>query len=214
MVAGDVKRLQELIVKGDIEGARALAEQAISAGVQAQVLISEQVIPAMEEVGRLYDCGAYFVPEMLVSARAAGQVLELIEPLLAQSDHEPTGTIVIGTVKGDLHDIGKNIVAMMLRGGGFRVHDLGTDVGPESFVAAVREHKPQLVGMSALLTTTMNSMAATMQALEESGLRDQVKVVIGGAPINEDFATLIGADGYARDASAAVRLGRQLLDSG
>lgn len=212
MYVTDVEILQELIIDGDIEGARALAEQALNSGVEAQLLITEHIIPAMEEVGWLFEIGDYFVPEMLVSARAAGQVLDLAEPLLAQIDHEPVGAIVIGTVKGDLHDIGKNIVTMMLKGGGFRVHDLGTDVGPDKFIAAVKEYRPQLLGMSALLTTTMDWMAVTVRALEEAGLRKQVKVVIGGAPISPEFSTRIGADGFAKDASAAVRLSKQLLD--
>jgi len=165
----------------------------------------------MEEVGDLFESGEYFVSEMLVSARAAGEILTLAEPYLVKGGHKPTGVVVMGTVKGDMHDIGKNITRMMLKGNGFQVIDLGTDVGPAKFVKAIEEYKPDIIGMSALLTTTMNSMAETIKTLEQEGLRQNVAVMVGGAPVTQAFADTIGADGYAADAAAAVRLAGTLL---
>lgn len=201
----------DLIIEGDIKGTRALAAQALEAGVDAQALITGYLVPAMEEVGRLFESGEYFVSEMLVSARAAGGILELAEPHLANSEHKAAGVVVTGTVKGDMHDIGKNIVNMMLRGNGFQVVDLGTDVGPAKYVQAIQQYHPDIIGMSALLTTTMNAMGEIIKAVNAEGLRDRVKVIVGGAPITQAFADAIGADGYARDAAATVRLAHQLV---
>ena len=165
----------------------------------------------MGEVGRLFEENEYFVPEMLVAARAMQGGLAILKPHLAAGGSISAGKAVVGTVKGDLHDIGKNLVAMMLEGAGFEVVDLGTDVTPDKFVKAVIEHKPHVIGMSALLTTTMPSMSGTIKALQEAGVRDQVKVMIGGAPVTDGFARQIGADGYSPDASSAVRLAKSLV---
>ena len=162
----------------------------------------------MKEVGRLFEEGEYFIPEMLISARAMKTGLAIIRPLLSESRVRPAGKIILGTVRGDLHDIGKNLVSMMMEGAGFSVVDLGTDVSPEAFVEAVRNHQPELVGMSALLTTTMPSMEATVKALEEAGLRNRVKILVGGAPITQEYADKIGADGYSPDASQAAKLAK------
>jgi methylmalonyl-CoA mutase cobalamin-binding domain/chain len=174
-------------------------------------LIQETMVPAMDEVGRLFEAEEYFVPELLLAGRAMKAAMELIKPLLTASGQKMSARVVIGTVKGDLHDIGKNIVASMLEGGGFEVIDLGTDVSPQKFVAAVEERKPQFVCMSALLTTTMPAMRLTIDALQTAGLRTQVKVLIGGAPISAQFAQEIGADGYSDNANGAVGLVKSLL---
>jgi 5-methyltetrahydrofolate--homocysteine methyltransferase len=186
-------------------------QAALDAGIAAPVILNEGMIAAMAEVGRLFEEGEYFVPEMLISARAMQAGLALLKPFLMESDIQSSGKVVIGTVKGDLHDIGKNLVAMMLEGAGFEVVDLGTDVSPEKYVEVTRETNAQIVAMSALLTTTMPSMTATIQALEGAGLRDQVKVMVGGAPITQDYADSIGADGFAPDASRAVSVAKTLL---
>jgi 5-methyltetrahydrofolate--homocysteine methyltransferase len=165
----------------------------------------------MDEVGKRFECEDYFVPELLLSGRAMKASMDLLRPLLAQSGIEPAGRVVIGTVKGDLHDIGKNLVACMLEGGGFEVIDLGADVAPEVFVETARARKAKLVALSALLTVTMNSMRTTIQAFQNAGLRDQVKVMVGGAPVTQQFADEIGADGFGENASAAVALARKLV---
>jgi len=198
-------KIYDLIVDGDIAGTRELAARLLQSGADAQRLINDQLIPAMEEVGDLFESGEYFVSEMLVSARAAREILTLAEPYLVRTGHRPAGVVLLGSVKGDMHDIGKNIVSIMLKGNGYRVVDLGTDVAPAQFVAATWEHRPDVVGLSALLTTTMNAMADTIRALEEAGLRDRVMVWVGGAPVTQAFADDIGADGYAGNAAAAVR---------
>jgi len=172
------------------------------------------MVPAMDEVGRRFECNEYFVPELLISARAMKAALELIRPLLIARGDEPAGRVAIGTVKGDLHDIGKNLVAAMLEGGGFEVIDLGVNVSPEQFVKAVREGKANVVAMSALLTTTMPAMKTTIEALEQAGLREKVKVLIGGAPITQKYAEEIGADGYSDNAPAAVSLAKKQLALG
>ncbi len=207
----ELKSLSDAILTGDAKTARDVTEKALAAGVDPLTLVNEYMIPAMTEVGRRYECNEYFVPELLISARAMKASLELIRPLLVASGREPAGRVAIGTVKGDLHDIGKNLVAAMLEGGGFEVIDLGVNVAPEQFVAAVREKKAQIVAMSALLTTTMPSMKSTIEALEAAGVRRQVKVLVGGAPITQRFADEIGADGYSENAPGAVTLARQAL---
>ncbi len=198
------------VLDGDAAGSKSGVEAALAAGLVPDTILKDGLIAAMGEVGRLFEENEYFVPEMLVSARAMQAGLALLKPYLAESGVAPAGKVVVGTVKGDLHDIGKHLVAMMLEGAGFEVVDLGTDVAPDKFVKAVLEHKPQVIGMSALLTTTMPSMGGTVKALQEAGVRDQVKVMIGGAPVTDKFASQIGADGYSPDASSAVRLARTL----
>jgi len=176
-------------------------------------LVNECMSPAMDEVGRRFECNEYFVPELLLSARAMKSALELIRPLLAARGAQSKGRIVIGTVKGDLHDIGKNLVAALLEGGGFEVIDLGVNVPPEKFVATVREKDAQVVALSALLTTTMLSMKTTIDAIKDAGMRDRVKVLVGGAPVTKKFADEIGADGYSENAAGAVSLARQTMAS-
>ena len=205
-----LEAIYNAVLEGNAAGAQAGVKAALAAGMAADVILKEGLIAAMGEVGRLFEENEYFVPEMLVSARAMQAGLNLLRPYLTEAGAAPAGKVIIGTVKGDLHDIGKNLVAMMLEGAGFEVIDLGTDVAPDKFVKAVMEHKPQIVGMSALLTTTMPGMSATVKALQEAGLRDQVKVIVGGAPVTDNFAKQIGADGYGPDASAAVRLAKAL----
>ncbi len=183
----------------------------MAAGLPAARILNEGMISAMSAVGKLFEEGEYFVPEMLISARAMQAGLVLLKPALKEADIQSTGKVVIGTVKGDLHDIGKNLVAMMLEGAGFEVIDLGTDVTPEKFVNAVRENSPQIVAMSALLTTTMSAMAATVETLKSAGVREQVKVIIGGAPVTDEYAHKIGVDGFAPDASRAAALAKSLL---
>jgi 5-methyltetrahydrofolate--homocysteine methyltransferase len=185
-------------------------EQALQEGIDANTILQNGLIDAMAEVGRMFEEGEYFVPEMLVAARAMAAGLALLRPQLVAQGVEPLGKIAIGTVKGDLHDIGKSLVAMMLEGAGFEIMDMGVDSPPEKFVAAI-QNGAQVVAMSALLTTTMPNMKNTIEAIKQAGLRDKVKVMIGGAPVTEAYAKEIGADGYAPDASAAVRKAKQLL---
>jgi len=206
----DLKKLYEAVIAGDAKTAVAITQQAIAEKVNPGSLISDAMIPAMAEVGRLFECEEYFVPELLLSARAMKAALELLRPLLAETGVKPTGKVVIGTVKGDLHDIGKNLVASMLEGGGFEVTDLGVDVSPERFIAAVQEKRAQIICLSALLTVTVPSMKTTIEALKQAGIRDQVKVLIGGAPVTAEYAKEIGADGYGENASVAVNIARQI----
>ncbi len=206
----NLESIYNAVLDGDAPAAKAGVSAALAEGVAPETILKEGLIGAMAEVGRLFEANEYFVPEMLVAARAMQQGLAILKPHLAEGGATPMGKVVVGTVKGDLHDIGKNLVAMMLEGSGFEVIDLGTDVTPEKFVKAVVEHKPAVIGMSALLTTTMPSMGTTVHALEEAGVRDQVKVMIGGAPVTDEFAKRIGADGYSPDASSAVRLAKAL----
>jgi 5-methyltetrahydrofolate--homocysteine methyltransferase len=206
-----LEAIYEAVLKGDAGTTEAEVKATLDAGTPPEDVLYKACIPAMEEVGRLFEEGEKFVPEMLISARAMQRAMGLLKPLLLQADIKTVGTVVVGTVAGDLHDIGKNLVGMMLEGSGFEVIDLGTDVGPQAFVDAVREHEPQVIGMSALLTTTMPSMGATVEALKEAGLRENVKVMIGGAPITQDFADKIGADGFAPDASSASRKAKELV---
>ncbi|MGO8757581.1 MAG: corrinoid protein [Terracidiphilus sp.] len=208
-----VGALYDAILNGNEKVARAATEEALAAGTPPMELIQQSMVPAMDEVGRLFEAEEYFVPELLLAGRAMKSAMELLKPLLAASGQRMAVRVIIGTVKGDLHDIGKNIVASMLEGGGFEVIDLGTDVAPESFVAAVNERRPQVVCMSALLTVTMPAMKLTIDALQTAGLRPQVKVLIGGAPVTQQYAKEIGADGYSENASGAVGLVRTLLAS-
>jgi corrinoid protein of di/trimethylamine methyltransferase len=207
----DYKPLYEAILSGDAKTAKATTEQALATGAEPLKLVQEFMVPAMDEVGRRFEQNEYFVPELLISARAMKASLELIRPLLVAGGVQPVGRVAIGTVKGDLHDIGKNLVAAMLEGGGFEVIDLGVNVEAEKFVAAVRENNVNIIAMSALLTTTMPAMKTTIDALNQSGLRQQVKVLIGGAPITRKFADEIGADGYTESAAGAVAMARKAV---
>ncbi len=206
----DLKEIYENVINGQAPAVEAGVKAALAAGVAADVILNQALIAAMDEVGRRFEEGDFFVPEMLIAARAMQAGLNYLKPFLADTDVRSAGKVAIGTVKGDLHDIGKNLVAMMLEGAGFEVNDLGVDVSPEAFVKAAREGA-QVVGMSALLTTTMSNMEKTIQALKDAGLRQDVKVIIGGAPVTQDYASRIGADGFAPDASSATRAIRQLL---
>ena len=203
--------LYDAILNGDAKKAHAATEAALAAGDAPMDLIQESMVPAMDEVGRFFECEEYFVPELLLSGRAMKSAMELLKPLLTAAGQKMAVRVIIGTVKGDLHDIGKNIVASMLEGSGFEVIDLGADVSPEMFVTAVEERKPQVVCMSALLTVTMPAMKLTIDALKAAGLRTQVKVLIGGAPVTSQYAKEIGADGYSENASGAVGMVKQLL---
>ncbi|MCL5098144.1 MAG: corrinoid protein [Candidatus Omnitrophica bacterium] len=207
----DLKQLYQAVLEGNAPAAKSITEKALAEGVDPQQLVTEYMIPAMDEAGRRFECNDYFVPELLIAARAMKASLELIRPLLAARGAEPVGRVVIGTVKGDLHDIGKNLVAAMLEGGGFEVNDLGVDVPPEKFVAMAQEKRASLVALSALLTTTMPSMRATLEAFKQAGIRDKVKVMIGGAPVTQKYADEIGADGYGENAASAVALARKLV---
>ncbi|HEY3412122.1 MAG TPA: corrinoid protein [Armatimonadota bacterium] len=207
----DLKPLYEAVLEGDASTARTLTEEALAEGIDPQALLSDYLIPAMDEVGRRFETNEYFVPELLIAARAMKNCLSLIRPLLAESGAKPVGKVAIGTVRGDLHDIGKNLVAAMLEGGGFEIVDLGVDVSPEKFVSAVKESGAQIVALSALLTTTMPGMKQTIDALGDAGVRNNVKIIIGGAPVTQKFATEIGADGFSDTASGAVRIARDLM---
>jgi 5-methyltetrahydrofolate--homocysteine methyltransferase len=199
------------IMDGDMHLVHDTVNAALEEGISAPEILNEGLIKAMAEVGRLFEEGEYFVPEMLIAARAMKAGLAILKPKLVDADVKPVGKVAAGTVKGDLHDIGKNLVCMMLEGAGFEILDLGTDVSPEKFVDAVKGQGVDVIAMSALLTTTMPNMKNTVDALEEAGIRDAVKVMIGGAPVTQAYADEIGADGYAPDASRAATLARQLL---
>ncbi len=208
-----LQALYTAILEGDKDAANENVRSAIEAGIGPSQLLDEAMVPAMREVGKLFEAGEYYVPEMLVAARAMQRGLSLLRPLLIKQGVKPVGRAVIGTVKGDLHDIGKNLVSIMLEGAGLEVHDLGIDVSPEKFVQAVKEKGPDVLCLSAMLTTTMLGMAAVIEALETAGLRDKVKVIVGGAPLTELFAQHIHADGFAADASRAVALVQTLVSS-
>lgn len=205
--------MQEIAMKlyeGEDDEVAVLVQKALGEGKLPGEILAEGLIAGMDRVGRDFKAGDLFVPEVLIAARAMHAGMAILRPLLAQSGARSAGKFLIGTVKGDLHDIGKNLVKMMMEGAGFETIDLGTDASPEAFVAAVRQHKPQILGMSALLTTTMVNMKATMSALRDAELRDSVKVLVGGAPVTAAFAEQIGADAYAPDAATAVDVARNL----
>ena len=208
----EFKTIYEGVIKGDAASVQQEVQASIDSGIAADDILKGGLIPAMQEVGDLFEKGDYFVPEMLVAARAMQGGLEILKPLLASAEVQSTGKVVLGTVQGDLHDIGKNLVGMMLEGAGFELVDLGSDVSPEKFTQAVQENQPDILAMSALLTTTMPSMKTTMEALEGAGLRSQVKVMVGGAPITDEYANGIGADGFAPDASRAATLAKKLVE--
>ena len=207
----DFQKLYDAVLNGDQKTSIAVTREALDGGADPLDLITNYMVPAMDEVGRLFECEDYFVPELLLSARAMKGSLEILRPLLAAQGAQPTGRVVIGTVKGDLHDIGKNLVASMLEGGGFEVVDLGADVSPEKFIQAIQAGGANIVCLSALLTVTMPSMRTTIEALKAAGVREQVKVMVGGAPVTAQYASEIGADGYSDNANGAVALARQLV---
>jgi 5-methyltetrahydrofolate--homocysteine methyltransferase len=206
-----VQSIFDGIVEGNAKQVQEKTQEAIDAELKPEVILNEGMIAAMAEVGRRFQCGEYYVPEMLIAARAMKAGTQVLKPHLQNAPVQSAGKVVIGTVKGDLHDIGKNLVGMMLEGAGFQIVDLGTDVVPEKYVEAVRATGADVVGLSALLTTTMPNMKDVIRALETAGLRGQVKVMVGGAPLNDEFARQIGADGYAQDASRAVTLAKTLI---
>jgi 5-methyltetrahydrofolate--homocysteine methyltransferase len=210
----DLQKLFDAVLTGDAKTAAAVTHEAIADQVPPMDLIQKYMIPAMDEVGKRFECEDYFVPELLLSARAMKAALEPLRPLLAAAGAEPVGRVVIGTVKGDLHDIGKNLVASMLEGGGFEVTDLGTDVSAEKFIEAVKTKNANIVCLSALLTVTMPSMRAIIEALKTAGVRDKVKVMIGGAPVTEQFAREVGADAFGENAGTAVQIARKLTAGG
>jgi 5-methyltetrahydrofolate--homocysteine methyltransferase len=207
----DLEKLHQAVIDGDWKSAAAVTRAALAEGVAPLTIVTEHLVPAMDKVGRLFECEEYFVPEMLLSARAMKASMEILRPLLAAAGTEPVGRVVIGTVKGDLHDIGKNLVASMLEGGGFEVIDLGADVSPERFIEAAGKNNANLIALSALLTVTMTSMKTTIDAFQAAGLRGKVKIMVGGAPVTQQYADAVGADGYADSAGAAVALARRLV---
>lgn len=207
-----LSKLSTSVIEGNVDEMEQLTHRGLDEGLSAKELLDKGLMPGMDYVGAEFKAGNLFVPEVLRSARAMQTSMDILKPLLAESGVSMVGKILLGTVKGDLHDIGKNLVGMMCEGAGFDVHDLGKDIGPDDFVNAVKEVDPDIVGMSALLTTTMRAMESTIQALEEAGVRDQIKIMIGGAPVTQDFADQIGADGYASNAAAAADLAKKLVE--
>lgn len=207
----DYERIKEIILTGRVEEISGVVKRALEQGTNPQDIIGQGLIAGMNEVGSRFKNGDMFIPEVLVSAKTMHQGMEILRPLLTKEGARSMGTVVLGTVKGDLHDIGKNLVGMMFEGAGFEVVDLGVDQSPEKFVEAARKKEAQAIALSALLTTTMGEMAKVIDALREAGLRDRVKVMVGGAPLNDKFASTIGADGYAPDAGSAVEKLRKLI---
>jgi len=203
-------QLSEAVLGGNLKDIKKLTQTALDSGSSAQQVLDLGLLPGMDEVGKLFKTGAMFIPEVLLSAKTMAAAMDVLKPLLATGEGSGRGTVVIGTVQGDLHNIGKNLVAMMLEGAGFNVVDLGIDVKPQAFLDAVKQHKPKLLGMSALLTTTMPRMDETIRALEEAGIRSQVKVMVGGAPVTQDFVARIRADAYAANAGSAVDVAKTL----
>jgi 5-methyltetrahydrofolate--homocysteine methyltransferase len=206
-----LKGLYDNTLIGNAPEVKELTEQGVADGLDPEVMLYDALIPSLEEVGARFERGDFFVPEMLIAARAMQGALEILRPLLAETGAQTVGTYVMGTVKGDVHDIGKNLVNIMLEGAGFTVYDLGVNVAPEVFVEQINEHKPDIVGFSAFLTTTMPMFKANINALEKAGIRDDVIVMVGGAPVTQEYADKVGADGYAADASTAVRLAKDLI---
>jgi len=207
----DLKVLAEAVIRGDGKTVKELTKRMIDSGVNPMQIINEGLIAGMNVVGIRFKAGDMYVPEVLMSAKAMNIGVELVKPLILETDMPSAGKVIMGTVRGDMHDIGKNLCIMLLESNGFKVIDLGVDVQPEAFVKAAKEHNAQVIGLSALLTTTMLNMKETLAVLEEEGIRDKVKVIIGGAPITQTFADQIGADGYAADAGSAVDLCKQLV---
>jgi methylmalonyl-CoA mutase cobalamin-binding domain/chain len=203
--------LYEQTLVGNAPAVLDLTNEGLTTGLTPDRMLFEALIPSLEEVGARFERGDFFVPEMLIAGKAMSGALDILRPLLAETGAETVGKFVMGTVKGDVHDIGKNLVNIMLEGAGFEVIDLGVQVAPEKFIAAIEEHKPDIVGFSAFLTTTMPMFKANMNALEKAGLRQSVIVMVGGAPVTQEYADAVGADGYAADASAAVKLAKSLI---
>jgi 5-methyltetrahydrofolate--homocysteine methyltransferase len=207
----DKEKFHAALSQGKMDEVKKLTQDALNNGEAAETILKDGLIQAMDRVGVRFKNGEIYIPELLIAARAMHAGMAVLKPILSKSTTAMVGKVVIGTVKGDLHDIGKNLVVMMLEGGGFEVVDLGIDVPVNKFIEAIQQHQPQVVGMSALLTTTMNEMKNTIQSIEWAGLREQVKTIVGGAPVTEKFAKQIGADGYAPDAASAVDVVRSLL---
>jgi 5-methyltetrahydrofolate--homocysteine methyltransferase len=210
-MSGTLEQLAAAVIEGNVDAMEELTEDALDEGTDAETILNDGLMAGMNHVGAEFKAGNMYVPEVLRSAKAMKTSMVLLNPLLAASGVETVGKVLLGTVKGDLHDIGKNLVGMMCEGAGFEVMDLGTDVEPNQFLEAIKEFEPHIVGMSALLTTTMRSMGDTVKAIEEAGLRDQVKVMIGGAPVTQSFADDIGADGYAANAASAADLAKRFV---
>ena len=209
----DKERFHTLLAQGKVEEVKKLTEEVLKNGEPPEAILKDGFIQAMDRIGVRFKSGEIYIPEVLIAARAMHAGMDALKPILSRSTTRFSKKVAIGTVKGDLHDIGKNLVAMMLEGGGFEVVDLGIDVSAEKFVEAIKTHKPQVVGMSALLTTTLREMKTTLEAIEKAGLRKEVKTIVGGAPLTEKFAREIGADGYAPDAASAVDVVTSLLAS-
>jgi len=205
------ERLSTAVLEGDAEKAHKLVERGLKQGLSPKEILDNGLIVGMDEVGARFKRGDMFVPEVLMSADSMAAGMEILRPLLAESGAEMLGKIVMGTVKGDLHDIGKNLVSMLCEGAGFEIVDIGFNAEPDKFIEAIKQHQPQVVGMSAMLTTTMRAMGQTIKAVEEAGLRDQVKIMVGGAPVDKDFADAIGADGYGSNAPTGADMAKQLV---
>lgn len=209
-----LSKLSTAVIEGNKEDTARWTKDALNDGLDAQVVLNDGLMPGMDYVGVEFRAGNMYVPEVLRSARAMQASMDLLKPLLIEGGVEMLGKVLLGTVKGDMHDIGKNLVSMMCEGAGFEVNDLGKDVAPEAFVAAIKDFEPDVLGMSALLTTTMRAMEQTINALQEAGVRDSVKIMVGGAPVTQSFAEQIGADGYASNAAAAVDLAKEFVGAG
>jgi 5-methyltetrahydrofolate--homocysteine methyltransferase len=210
-MSGILETISTAVIEGDLDEIADLTEDALDEDLSADEILNKGLMPGMDHVGVEFRAGNMFVPEVLRSAKTMQNSMDILKPLLAESGVKMVGKVLLGTVKGDLHDIGKNLVGMMCEGAGFEVKDIGKDVAPEDFVEAVKEFEPDVVGMSALLTTTMRSMESTIKVLEEAGLRDKVKIMIGGAPVTQAFADQIGADGYASNAASAAELAKKFV---
>ena len=208
-----LEQISTAVIEGNLDDIEDLTEDALDEGLKAEEVLNQGLMAGMDYVGVEFKAGNMFVPEVLRSAKTMQISMDILKPLLAESGVKTAGKVLLGTVKGDLHDIGKNLVGMMCEGGGFEVKDIGKDIAPEQFVEAVKEWEPDVLGMSALLTTTMRAMESTIKVLEEAGLRDRVKIIIGGAPVTQTFADQIGADGYASNAAGAADLAKRLLAS-
>jgi 5-methyltetrahydrofolate--homocysteine methyltransferase len=208
-----ISALYNAILEGDVDITKKTVQAALDASLEPGQILADGMIAAMKEVGKRFEDGDYFVPEMLIAARAMQAGMALLKPYLVSSDVKSAGKVSIGTVKGDLHDIGKNLVALMLEGAGFEVKDLGVDVPPEKFIEAINTGSADIIALSSLLTTTMPNIKTTVEAIQQAGLRDKVKIIIGGAPVTQDYANEIGADGYSADASRAVSLAQSLMGS-
>jgi 5-methyltetrahydrofolate--homocysteine methyltransferase len=206
-----LEQISTAVIEGDLDEISDLTEDALDEGLDAEEILNKGLMPGMDYVGVEFRAGNMFVPEVLRSARTMQGSMDILKPLLVESGAKMMGKVLLGTVKGDLHDIGKNLVGMMCEGAGFEVRDIGKDVAPETFVEAIKEYEPNVVGMSALLTTTMRSMESTIKVLEEAGLREKVKIMIGGAPVTQSFADQIGADGYASNAASAAELAKKFV---